>query len=572
MISKIVNPQAAVVIFNYECRLNADGQSDPQAINEVMLLTKSIVSIKTSKQKARATGTFEIVLAPNKNWISTITPGSWLVVLMTKNERITTEAKTKTNEKQLKLIGRIDSVRQAVNVDSNTGARSTVFVMTGRDWGAVFDTTLYIDPALAKNGNDKLSFVGHQGRLLFDDNINSWYSNGRLPTASDVLKGIINVWGSPLELQTRIVIEHAGIQLTSSNQFMLPNKLISYLGLKNIEGKQSTSLAELITPYEGVLKTPDTTLNSGYKPVMDSFVAIHPSIFYGTHTFWQLLVEHSNPILNELVTDLRWEGGKPVFALYRRIRPFLNRENFSFQNVSGETESSAEVSNLKSLFKNVRKINIPLEDVMSINAGTNWEDRFNFIEVMPAPQLLHMKSFDNQLKARSQTLDYSSIQRDGFKPMIISSKYLPFSNKMNHERDVDYFALTNWKILLREWYFNTHLLLNGSVQFIGQDQHIQVGDNIMIDAKVLGSTGNINKKHLNNSDAYLLAHVETVDHEFAVNGNDSRSFYTVVRFVRGIITDSSGKPINNSDITVDNNASELTEIEELNHEVILTGV
>ena len=107
-------------------------------------------------------------------------------------------------------------------------------------------------------------------------------------------------------------------------------------------------------------------------------------------------------------------------------------------------------------------------------------------------------------------------------------------------------------------------MLNGGVTFIGLDNYIQVGDNIMIDASVLGEAP-FNKPQSDSSKpdlgfvgpllpdgganrdsgrdiGFLLAHVEQIEHSFTVDPvTGARKFVTTVRFIRGIITDENGE-------------------------------
>ena len=66
---KIVNPGAAVIIYNYRDRLGTTntGEVDAQESDQIILNTSSLLSVSTSKSKGQPAGTFEFQLAP---WIS----------------------------------------------------------------------------------------------------------------------------------------------------------------------------------------------------------------------------------------------------------------------------------------------------------------------------------------------------------------------------------------------------------------------------------------------------------------------------------------------------------------------
>jgi hypothetical protein len=219
-------------------------------------------------------------------------------------------------------------------------------------------------------------------------------------------------------------------------------------------------------------------------------------------------------------------------------------------------------------FKYVRRIGIPKEDIISINAGTNWRDKINFIELQPSQQLIKV-NYNVAVKSESQTFDEKAIQRDGFKPMIRSLYYMPYEG----EGEAAPFEAMKWKHLLREWYFNTHNMLNGSMTFVGQNKYIQVGDNVIVDSEVVGVGKTWNKVQKNtSSETYLLAHVEGVEHSFTVNPiNGARKFVTTVKFVRGIITDKNGNTLADDPAAIDQYATDMSGIDRKNYNVFGTS-
>jgi hypothetical protein len=88
-------------------------------------------------------------------------------------------------------------------------------------------------------------------------------------------------------------------------------------------------------------------------------------------------------------------------------------------------------------------------------------------------------------------------------------------------------------------------MLNGTMTIIGQNTYIGVGDNIQINADLISPTPNLTiTSNKNNTNNYLLAHVENVQHSFTVNEEGARQFITTIQFVRGILVNSNGQPIN----------------------------
>ena len=550
--TRITNPVAMALIWNYIDRIDADGGVDANGVeSRVIINTASLKSISTSKSKSSPAGTFEVRLAPTFNWVTRITVGSWIVLLMSPEQDIpqtTNVFPGFADEKTFKMLGRINSVRLVTTVNQETGARQTEYIVEGEDWGSVFNTKLYIDPVARNNNFESGSAVGHAARLLLDNMITDWVQNGDpLPSSSEVVTSLIDLWGDPLSLVSSAFSKLTpSILLTSQSQYKLPVPVALFMGLKAESGIPAINLATAIKPIIDGRLTGNDSYSGDPK---EAFGFPDPRSFFGTHTFWQLLVDNCNTTLNELIADIRFENGKPKLALYKRIKPFVTDPGFALTNTN--------LKNVISEFKYVKKIEVPYEEVLNINAGTNWRDKINFIEILPQP-LLNQTNLGNATKQESQAKDLVAFERDGFMPLIEKVNYMPYTGGKPQPLEA-----TKWKDLLRQWYFNTHNLLNGAVTFIGRQEYIQVGDNIKINAKVFGAAPfNEFQSKFDTAgiDSFLLAHIENVSHQFTVDDFGARSFYTTVQFSRGIIADTNGQPVGGAiDPTgaIDNDAEDL---------------
>ena len=554
--TKQTNPVGMVLTWNYVDRMGSEETTaNPNKVEKnVIINSVSLKSMSTNKGKSAPAGTFEFRLAPTFNWVTRITVGSWCVLLMSPEQDIsatTNVAPGFVDPKTFKMLGRIDSVRVVVSVDQTSGARTPEYVVQGQDWGSVFDTTLYLDTIARNNNLEANSAVGHAARLLFDQVITDWVrSNGLgMPTCDDVVKSIIQLWGDPLAaIEDRLSEVAPDLLISSQSQFQLPLPVALFMRLTSKKGVPSVKFAPLINVVSGRLTKYDTYSGD----TKEAFGFPDPRSLYGMHSFWQVLMDNSNAALNEMIADVRFEGSNPKLTLYKRIKPFVSKTSFK----------DDDLTNVISRFSDVRKINIPIEEVLNINAGTNWRDKINFVEVLPQPNL-NQTNYSNAVKLNAQTKDLGAFERDGFKPLIEKIAYMPYKDNKSPAP----LEATKWKTIIREWYFNTHNMLNGAVTFVGQQQYIQVGDNIEIDSAVFGAAP-FNKAHKtftdSNQDSFLLAHVENVSHQFTVGDDGARSFFTTVQFSRGIIADANGKTIDNAGSAVDKSATILNDAEEKN--------
>ncbi len=552
---KTTTPHACVIVWNYRDRLGTEDTQEAQinAVEEIIISTASLMSISTAKSKGEPVGKFQLMLAPTKNWVSTLTAGSWCCIMMSQKP-IQKSDISKANAEKVKFIGKIESVRLTAVPDPETGARQTGYRVVGVDWGHIFENNVYIDPFIEKDNNSV-------GAATYIDLFNKTVSaEGRpeIRTTTENMTEILSIIGQPLSKGFQDAGQAINRVAKADFAFAMPTKMREFFGFVKRDGStvRKDNIVEAIQMYTGKLDKYDT-----YKDIKESSGFIDPASFKGVNTLWQLLIDNSNPVLNEMFCDIRWSpSGKPTLALYNRIKPFsfrgntltdtrlakaLQKETFGSDKSKAQViqEITAEVKNIISKLQFVRIHEIPLEEVIDIEAGTNWRDKFNFIEIKPSWQDYSVLS--SWIKTVAQTADPAAFKREGFRPLIMSTKQFPskgakkdFKNSNTLALNVD--LLAGWKHILREWYFDTHRLLNGTINIIGQNNYIQVGDNIKIKQDVLGLTHNMNRGTPLAKDGYLMAHVESVTHTFRVDPNGARNWVTTITFVRGIMTAVNG--------------------------------
>jgi hypothetical protein len=580
-----MEPQGAAIIWNYDSRLNTTpgfvsfGGNDevssatPQKLDEVIILTASLKSMSTTKYKSKPEGRFELRLAPTFNWVTRITPGSWCTLMMQRDGQLPPmhpQGPLLASSTKDKFFGKIESVRQHVTVDGS-GARHTEYIVTGVDWADAFNQIIYIDPLVSKNLVNKQSTLGAANFLFYSDLIHSYTQNQTgLPSAGEVVKSLIRLWGSPLKELSDAVYNSTNILGAVENSYQIPPEVVAYFKFSSklpfqeqqpqgVSVPNSVDVADILDIKEGILEGDDTY--SGDLNEAKGFP--EPNSIMGTNSVWKLILANCNYTINEVIADLSWDNefqAQPT--LFRRIRPFVNRPNFP---------GNSDVKELVSLFKDVKTTEIPLKDVITINFGTNVRDRINFVELLPSasimPNVLDLLKQNNKLDA--QVYDSASISRDGLKPIIDRNiKYIPFKGNT-----LDPSIVSEWKHLVKEWHFNTHVMLNGSLTMVGQNEYIRVGDNIRINAKVLGEN-NFNEGQIksdsplssllsSSTEYFFTAHVESISHSFSVDQmTGARSYKTSISFVRGIITDKKGEPIIDTNIAIDEKATDQTAVKQ----------
>ena len=547
----VKRPDCRVIVFNYQEREGSNLKKIglPPIINSRIEITSSVVSANTSKSKSSPSGNFSITLDPTQNWVANISPGSWIVMLLS-DEKISDNESLFFQESSLPLIGRVDSVRASRQVDQATGAYQTSYSIVGRDWCSYMESNVYIDQIAAKlpsilAGTPMDSAFGQATRFKLDNKIGELYEKG-LPSSSDCADAIFDLWG-----KQGSVLNIASASESFSERF-LPTAPMNIPGQLSLSLKKtSIFLPDLIKRQYGILNAAGTftavplglSTEATYSRNIEAVGSLDTRRLYGVNTLWQLLQSTVTVGgINEVYGDLSFSNSTPSMTVYKRVRPFsLSSSGFEVLSaISSAAGSGSE--ELKSSFFNLPKRKIEAEEVVQIEIGTNWSDVVNFIEIIPDTSFFpYLKNIVPATKADNATYSTGSYTISGFKPIIINTNFFPINFGVP-----DPYGLKDWLPVLKEWYFDTHKMLNGTISLYGRKGYIAVGENILFPASIIADGSFIEGGVVPSiagitGDQWILAHVESVSHSFT-KGQDthSSSYMTTVTFVRGIITDKEG--------------------------------
>jgi hypothetical protein len=516
-----------MIIWNYDDRLGntPTTAATVNVVNQIILDTISCVSLHTSKGKGSAAGSFTVELAPWRDWVSQITAGSWCTILMS-NQPITPKQLASADANYVKMIGKIESVRVDVNVDEE-GARHTRYIVTGTDWGHIFNNVLYIDNLIAAASDPT-----NQGNTIAIALQKQLFGDGNTPQSFKVADNLVALMGIFGASSSGLVEASNAINRIDKSiyDFYIPTQMAQYFNFVDGDGNinQSTKISDLLTLQTGRLSGHDT-----YSDTNEAFGFIDPFSLQGTNSFWQILMDNSNPALNELYNEIEWDQNNqgsvgPSLTVYNRIKPFSYQSN---------VQPVAQEAAIRSMFTLLKTHTIDNVKVTNINAGTNWRDKFNFVEIRPLFQDFNILA--GWTGQKSQGSDPIAFNREGFRPMIVGTKQFPV-DPSNPTGTYDANLLTSWVVLLKEWFFNTHKLLNGTMTMTGVTEYIGVGNNILFEVGLINPTMNINSASNSNTNTnYILAHVENVEHNFTVSQDGARTYSTTIQFVRGIVVNKS---------------------------------
>lgn len=536
------NHDAHIIVYNYSLRdteLTIAGLSTahPQVSQtQEISIGHAVTSITCSKTKSAPYGTFSITLKPTEEWTKKIVPGSWCAIYMS-NTTITKDDLTnvstsdgKNYHTPLKMVGIIMAVRISKSI-AQDGAISITYTISGYDFGYLFTASVYVNQIFqAQVLTGKYSSVWSdisfpKDKVAIGDPTKnlSWVLQGWSLVEQQGIKVGASVGIKPPS--TRIVIPDAVANLLGTEK-----EVIGFINIGLGLDKRKDKVIDIENVFAKQFKTP--LIGQKY---------FEPHRLILNNTLWGMINEYLNPTLNEAYCDLhlckptlsaaniakagvsvfKSSGGGVVQPLLIMRQMPLSTPNYKdiVKGLSLEaTPSSKNPEYPTTMLIDLPKTTIPAEKIIQYDIGYSEYERVNFTELNAYDMNVQQKSIGNIQTNQKPTWADGSINRLGLRPKVVNGVDYGFAA-------VDLIGAANsWRSLLRDWFFNNHIYVNGTVECIGLSEHIAIGENIVLEKEE------------------ILAHIESYTHSFTVDSESGlKIFRTSIDFTRGISTKSTSQ-------------------------------
>lgn len=493
----------------------------------------AILSMSTSKAKGRS-GSFNITLAPTKNWKGLLQPGCWCLIYMSDKKLKPLNERSSKLEDGLKMIGIVKSVNVIEQIDPSTGTRTKRYQVSGVDFHHVFESMQYINAHLAgynkentENGGFNAFFIGYSERFA------------SVQKPDELIQALVDtLLGRPAflgDIKSDKPLQSFKISGRAGYPFMVPKSMA-----KRVLGyRQSGAASNMFTGMMTMFLQRNLLGQIIQKPEI-----------LGVHSTWSVLEAWSNKVLNEIYTDMLPVNLKGVVrtlpSLVFRATPFSSDEldkkyegpiirfseakPFSPRKVPSRLRGQA-FSSGNGKQKRPKTVDdshffisrqIAEDEIYAMQYGKSDNERFNLFLV--SPNLSNLKYVgeaaliasitSNARRPLDAISDLTSIARYGLKPYISQSNYLDDSAN-------DTVALNK---IVKDMWENAYLFESGTVSLIGVDEYIPVGTNIEF------------------IERGWVAHVEQTSNSYTVDpSTKAKTFRTNINFVRLQRTD--GTPI-----------------------------
>lgn len=434
---KNINSECQVVFFNWA---NAQARKDLNLLeltdSEPIDISKYLIECSFTKSMSAPSGTFEITLPNDRDWKDILKRGTWGLIYMSQEGKLSIPKGTDVpdiNELQaqgrkLRGIVYIERVTAKGTIGSEAGEFSVEFVVSGRDFGIVYEENEIFYNLLYSEGKIQEAAAGE-------------LRTAKTRNTTELLKILHKAFFSPQELN--ITLEGDSIQKAIPLQWALPTKLMYALNVASTNNR----------PYYGSIDG----LFENFEKTLCSFPVENPLTLINGKA-WERLKSHSIEQFHELFPETNSDG-----------QPRLNFRYIPWKISDGKT--LGKLNPLVKAFKDVKRVSIGPIDILEWDLGEDTHSLYNYFLTVVDTSLFTVQSSVATLRDTDPTTGFprifkNNIRRNGLKLMYSTVNAL--IQLGSEEADQELLNLHNE--LMLEYWANSSFMESGSMTIVGNNE------------------------------------------------------------------------------------------------------
>jgi len=479
---------------------------------QVLDAADDVIECTVTKSKERAAGSFTMTLAPgNINYHAAIDAGDHVLIFM---KRDAGGGFTLTNDvtSGLKMWGIVQSVR--VIRDVNESGISTVrYAISGSDFGHFFETDIYFNHIIAEQlKDDTLGMLHSVLNFVIDLDYASPSRN---------IEDLLNAFIGQFRIQN--LPSPYATPNSPNAAFSLPGAVASFFGASG-----DARFTNVLQRQIGVLQYDErSTVPVGLRGVAGEAA---PRDLTGTKfinidtgsafSLWSVIEAYGNALMNEFYADLLPNGsGKLVPTFVARQVPYTS------------TKAKPKIPIATTTYTSLPRVSLHEKAIFHEDFGRSESQRYNYIQLWGTGTLFDGSGDfqPEQTQKGNFAMDRQSVRRYGVKSLVRTTDYdldlqalRRATQAAQKASDGSITFITDWAKIYADWYLPGHLYETGTVQCIGIDEPLAIGENLEI---VRGDA----------TKAKEIYHVQSYSHAFVVDGGPGvKQFRTTMSLVRGM--------------------------------------
>lgn len=493
---------------------NPKERESATAMDNPFLVTSDCISLVVQQSKANHNPSFEATLVGGRiNYLAKISPGDYVTINISHNPEtisklyavaLRSEPVNKINS-GFKGVFKVTSIREVVQVEGDSGKKRINYLISGSAFTEL-NNIVYFNPYVTPTQVKDLFYMSTAFNAYFNGDPGQGKNALGLQTYMQLLLSII--FGTPLgDVKD-------GAKITPNRAFEINGKLASIMGSPNaksfrqfyryyfgIQKFRGSELSEKNTVL-GTVPENSNPSNQTYfcNPRVTGQSIVNPE-YWNKVPGWSILSQYSNAPINELFTHFKVvpeNGGMIMPCMTFRQTPFSSQKlvkNYPKQAITA--------------FLSLPRWVLSSSIIKNYSIGRDDSLRTNFVQIFGLPQNIQKPEriiTEQTSRMSNVALDRADIVRSGLRPNTWTSHF-------DFEKAGGGWV-SWWSILIGDATIGSHMKLNGSVETVGIEQDITVGDNIQMGG--------------------IVYHIEALSHRCSVNANGSRNFSTTMAFSQGV--------------------------------------
>ena len=435
-----VHSQCQVVFFNWTNPLITENMSLADLSDSVAIdVSKYLLSVDFSKNLGDPAGTFQLMLANDRDWKQVLQRGSWGLIYMSQNGDLAIPKNSDTpdlarlqNQKS-KIRGIVYLERVAVDgqMTESQGAYDAAFEVSGRDFGVVYLENEIFYNQLYAEGKWQQAISGQLR------------SQGER-SVTTLLETLHKGFFSPQDLG--IPLEGDSLLQSIPLQWLFPSKLFQALNLASKDGRS------FFGSIQNVLNFSETAC---------SFPVENPmSLINGKA--WDRLKAHSIEPFHELFPETDEEG-----------HPKLTFRYIPWKLSNGR--SLGRLNPLVMALTDVPRVLVGSEHIIAFNLGEDTHSRYNYFLTVIDTALFSKESSVADLQDMNPQTGFPRIQKNSIRRYGLRLMYQTVDAliQLGSERaDTESLKLHNE--LMLEYWNNSVFFESGSMSIVGNND-VKIG-------------------------------------------------------------------------------------------------
>lgn len=503
--------------------------------NDPLIVENDCISVTTTMNKGTLTPSMEAILKETDvNYLSAVAPGDFVFVNMLNWEsdarRVAQNAKNKNPINGLndgfKGLFKIQRISKNISVSEQSGVKQVSYKLEGFGF-TEFNNTIYFNQNLLASGaqdnfglfirnisEDWANLINPRGFFNLQDLISilitSFIGNGvNTIDYSDDFKKFLPTANTHFQIPAVIGTLMGIPQVTAAKD------IYNYIfGIQNYSSNQNQSLAQGLNPQ---FQSNFSGVGFHFTPVLVAGESFFNPEFWNATKAWSILNQYTNAPLNELYTCYRLGNGNRVLpTLVFRQTPFTTQD---FEARFGINPSVTK-------FLSLPRWKIDSSLVYSLDIGRDEAARVNFFQYFSRIGLQDKGAGPAQeVQGINYVFDSADVTRSGLRPSIVSNMFDPYT-KASPQSSI-------WAKIMGDCVIGSQLKLNGTMELLGIDQPICIGDNLEFEG--------------------IVFHIETVVHSCNIDSTSGiKRFKTILKLSSGISLDSTANVTNYAQMTETN--------------------